>query len=131
MIVSFPHHAASLVSTAHHLLENVHHVAVLGPVPVHHQHHLQAREGDSADAAQALPQVVWVLLEGGDAQGHRPTEVLRPGGASHPPMLQEGEKALEEEVEGEEGTIEAKGEVVLLSVDELVAFRTKTHSGNK
>lgn len=46
-------------------------------------------------------------------------------------MLQEGKKALEEEVEGEEGTIEAKGEVVLLSVDELVAFRTKTHSGNK
>lgn len=40
-------------------------------------------------------------------------------------MFQEGEKALEEEVEGEEGTIEAKGEVVLLSVDELVTFITK------
>lgn len=38
-------------------------------------------------------------------------------------MLQEGEEALEEEVEGEEGTIEAKGEVVLLCVDELVAFK--------
>lgn len=31
-------------------------------------------------------------------------------------------------MEGEEGTIEAKGEVVLLSVDELVAFRTKKKS---
>lgn len=40
-------------------------------------------------------------------------------------MFQEGKKALEEEVEGEEGTIEAKGEVVLLSVDELVTFITK------
>lgn len=48
--------------------------------------------------------------------------MLRPGGIPHPPMLQEGEKALKEEVEGEEGTIEAEGEVVLLSVDELVAF---------
>ncbi len=51
--------------------------------------------------------------------------MLRPGRAPHPPMLQEGKKALEEEVEGEEGTIEAKGEVVLLSVDELVALQTK------
>lgn len=37
-------------------------------------------------------------------------------------MLKKGKQALEEEVEGEEGTIEAEGEVVLLSVDELVAF---------
>lgn len=125
VVVPLPHHTASLVSPAHHLLENVHHVAVLGPVPIHNQHHLQAREGDSADTAQALPQVVWVLLVGSDAEGHGASEVLRPGGAPHPPMFQEGKKALEEEVEGEEGTIEAKGEVVLLSVDELVAFTTK------
>lgn len=42
-------------------------------------------------------------------------------------MFQEGKEALEEEVEGEEGTIEAKGEVVLLGVDELVAFVTNKH----
>lgn len=53
--------------------------------------------------------------------------MLGPGGAPHPPVLQEGEEALEEEVEGEEGTIEAEGEVVLLSMDELVAFRTQKH----
>lgn len=123
VIVSFPHHTASLVSPAHHLLKNVHHVAVLGPVPIHHQDHLEAGEGDAADTAQALPQIVWVLLVGGNAEGHGATEVLSPGGASHPPMLQEGEEALEEEVEGEESTIEAKGEVVLLCVDELVAFK--------
>lgn len=50
--------------------------------------------------------------------------MLWPGGAPHAPMLEKGKQALEEEVEGEEGTIEAKGEVVLLSVDELVAFIT-------
>ena len=44
-------------------------------------------------------------------------------------MLQEGEEALKEEVEGEEGTIEAEGEVVLLGVDELVAF-TVEHKPN-
>lgn len=49
--------------------------------------------------------------------------MLRPGGASHPPVLQEGKEALEEEVEGEEGTIEAEGEVVLFCVDELIAFK--------
>lgn len=130
VVISLPHHTAGLVSPTHHLLENVHHVAVLWPVPIHHQHHLQAREGDSTDAAQALPQVVWVLLEGSDAEGHRATEVLRPGRTPHAPMLQEGEKALKKEVEGEEGTIEAKGKVVLFSVDELVTFITKRHSGN-
>lgn len=46
-------------------------------------------------------------------------------------MFQEGKKTLEEEVEGEEGTIEAKGEVVLLCVDELVAFKSKEHKRNK
>lgn len=54
--------------------------------------------------------------------------MLGPGGAPHAPMLEKGKQALEEEVEGEEGTIEAKGEVVLLSVDELVAFITNKHS---
>lgn len=38
-------------------------------------------------------------------------------------MFQEGEEALEEEVEGEEGTVETKGQVVLLGVDELVPCR--------
>lgn len=46
--------------------------------------------------------------------------MLRVGGDLHAPMLQKGKKALEEKVEREEGTIEAKGEVVLLSLDELV-----------
>lgn len=49
-------------------------------------------------------------------------EVLGLSWAPHPTMLQEGKEALEEEVEGEEGTIEAKREVVLLGMDELVAF---------
>lgn len=129
VVVPLPHQIAGLVCTTHHLLENVHHVAILWPVPIHHQHHLQPREGDPPDAAQALPQVVWVLLVGSDAEGHRATEVLRPGGAPHAPMLQEGKEALKEEVEGEEGTIETEGQVVLLSVDELVAFVTKKHSG--
>lgn len=52
--------------------------------------------------------------------------MLRPGRAPHPPVLQEGEEALEEEVEGEEGTVEAKREVVLLGVDELVTFAAET-----
>lgn len=82
---------------------------VLCTVPIHHKHHLQAREGDSPDTAQALPQVIWVLLVGGNAESHGASQVLWPGGASHPPMLQEGEKALEQEMKGKEGTIEAKG----------------------
>lgn len=53
------------------------------------------------------------------------------GGASHPSMLQESKEALEEEVEGEEGAIETKREVVLLGVDELVAFIKVKHSRNK
>ena len=46
-------------------------------------------------------------------------------------MLQEGEEALKEEVEGEEGAVQAEGKVVLLSVDELVTFESKTHGGNE
>ena len=53
------------------------------------------------------------------------------GGASHPSMLQESKEALEEEVEGEESAIETKREVVLLGVDELVAFIIVKHSRNK
>ncbi|PWA33084.1 hypothetical protein CCH79_00013072 [Gambusia affinis] len=121
--VPLPHHAAGLLRSAHHLLENVHHVSVLGPVPVHHQHHLQAREGDPPDAAQAFPQIVRVFLVGSDAEGDGTAQVLRPGRAPHPPVLQEGEEALEEEVEGEEGAVEAEGEVVLLGVNELYRFR--------
>lgn len=131
VVVSLPHHPASLVSPAHHLEENVIHVAVLWPVPIHYQHHLQTREGDSADAAKAFPQVVWVLLVSSNAESHGPSEVLWLGGAPHPPMLQEGKEALEEEMEGKEGPIEAKREMVLLSVDELVAFIRKKASGDK
>lgn len=43
--------------------------------------------------------------------------------ASHLPVLQERKKALEEEVEREEGTIEAKRQVVLFCVDKLVALK--------
>lgn len=109
VIVPFPHHTASLLGSAHHFLKNVHHVAVLGSVAVHHQHHAEAGEGDAADAAQALPQVVGVLLVSSDAKGHGASEVLAAGRASHPAVLQEGKEALQEEVEREEGTIEAKG----------------------
>lgn len=109
VIVPFPHHTASLLGSAHHFLKNVHHVAVLGSVAVHHQHHAQAGEGDAADATQALPQVVGVLLVSSDAKGHGASEVLAAGRASHPAVLQEGKEALQEEVEREEGTIEAKG----------------------
>lgn len=48
--------------------------------------------------------------------------MLGTGRGSHPAVLEEGKEALEEEVEREEGTIEAEGQVVLLCVDELVAL---------
>lgn len=122
VVVSSPHHGAHLPRCTHHLLEDVHHVAVLRPVPVHHQHHLQAGEGEPADTSQALPEVVRVLLVGGDAESHGAAQVLRPGEAPHPPVLQGGEEALQEQVEGQESAVEAEGQVVLLRVDELVAW---------
>lgn len=129
VIVSLPHHRANLVSSTHNFFENVHHVAVLWPIPIHHQHHLEARKGDTADTSQTLSQVVWVLLEGGDAKSHGAAQVLGPGQTPHLTVLQEGEEALQKQVEGEKSPIETKGEVVLLRVDELVTF--KKHSGYK
>lgn len=63
---------------------------------------------DPADTAQALPQVVWVFLKGGDAQGHSAAQVLGPRRGPHVPVLQKGKQALQEQVEGQEGSIQAK-----------------------
>lgn len=80
-------------------MKYVHHVTVLGSVAIHHQHYPEAREGDAADATQALSQVVGVLLVSSNAKGHGASEVLAASRASHLAVLQEGKKALEEEVE--------------------------------
>lgn len=37
-------------------------------------------------------------------------------------MLQEGEEALQDQVEGQKSAVEAEGQVVLLCVDELVTW---------
>lgn len=57
--------------------------------------------------------------------------MLAPSRASHPAVLEEGKEALKEEVEREEGTIEAKGQVVLFCVDELVALEQKGEERNE
>lgn len=57
--------------------------------------------------------------------------MLAAGWVSHPAVLQEGKEALKEEVEREEGTIEAKGQVVLFRMDELVALEQNRDKRNK